>query len=123
MEETDLTQRRGVAVIAAIIASRTPEDRVRTSWHMRMNLAGQGVHTMRVEIDQSTRPRNRRVVRSRLVQTNAEKIAQWSESAARNAMPRSESMLSNIRPNCHAPCVVRSCCGSDFSRRDETEAL
>jgi hypothetical protein len=49
---------------------------------------------MRFEIDQPPRARDRRVIGRRLVQPDAEKIANASESAARHAMPGSESIPS-----------------------------
>ena len=50
--------------------------------------------TMRFEIDQSTRPRNPRMVWWRSFQSDGEKSRNANESAARHAMPRSESMPS-----------------------------
>jgi hypothetical protein len=49
---------------------------------------------MRFERNQPPWARNRRVVRWRIGQAQAEKIAQGQRSAARHAIPRSESMPS-----------------------------
>ena len=49
---------------------------------------------MRLQINQPTRARNRRVVRGRFLQPSSRKLRMLNESAARQAIARSESRLS-----------------------------